>query len=216
MGKRKTRNPTGEWLSLKAAAAMLGVHPATLRAWADAGRIPSQRTAGGHRRFARKDLEAWLQAHGAEPGVRMLITYTLGQLRLELARGVGPQAPWFERMRGPIAQEFQATCYQLLEELQAYIRDHDPHRPRRIGQRYAEQAHAAGLGLEDLLRAFLHFGGYLLESVFRMVELGGAPERWREVYRDILAFYNETLLAMVGGYLERAPWDQAVVRPATG
>jgi hypothetical protein len=119
-------------------------------------------------------------------------------------------------MRGPIAQEFQATCYQLLEELQAYIRDHDPHRPRRIGQRYAEQAHAAGLGLEDLLRAFLHFGGYLLESVFRMVELGGAPERWREVYRDILAFYNETLLAMVGGYLERAPWDQAVVRPATG
>jgi hypothetical protein len=103
----------------------------------------------------------------------MLITYTLGQLRLELARGVGPQAPWFERMRGPIAQEFQATCYQLLEELQAYIRDHDPHRPRRIGQRYAEQAHAAGLGLEDLLRAFLHFGGYLLESVFRMVELGG-------------------------------------------
>jgi excisionase family DNA binding protein len=46
-GKRKTRNPTGEWLSLKEAAAMLGVHPATLRAWADAGRIPSQRTAGG-------------------------------------------------------------------------------------------------------------------------------------------------------------------------
>ncbi len=195
---------------------MLGVHPATLRAWADAGRIPSQRTAGGHRRFARKDLEAWLQAHGPEPGVRMLITYTLGQLRLELAQRAGPQAPWFERMRGPIAQEFRSTCYRLLEELQAYIRDHDPHRPRRIGRRYAEQAHAAGLGLGDLLQAFLHFGGYLLESVFRMVELGGAPERWHEIYRDLLAFYNEALLAIVEGYLERAPSDRAAVHPATG
>lgn len=201
---------SGEWLSLKEAAALLGVHPATLRAWADAGRIPSRRTAGGHRRFARQDLEVWLQAHGAEPGVQMLITYTLGQLRLELARGITPQAPWFERMRGEIAQAFQATCYQLLEELQAYIRDPSPLRPRGIGQRYAEQALAAGLGLEDLLGAFLHFGSYLLESVFRMVEMGGSPERWHEVFRVILSFYNETLLAMVGSYLERAPWAKTV------
>ncbi len=195
---------------------MLGVHPATLRAWADTGRIPSRRTAGGHRRFSRRDLEAWLQAHGAEPGVQMLIAYTLGQLRLELARGIAPQAPWFERMRGEIAQAFQATCYQLLEELPAYIRDRDPQRPRRIGTRYTEQAIAAGLGLEDLLRAFLHFGGYLLESVFRMMEMGGSPERWYEVYRVILAFYNETLLAMVERYLEQAPWAKAAAGFSTG
>ncbi len=214
--KKRRKNASGEWLSLKAAAAMLGVHPATLRAWADAGRIPSRRTAGGHRRFARQDLEAWLQAHGAEPGVQMLIAYTLGQLRLELARGAGPQAPWFERMRGEIAQAFQATCYQLLEELQAYIRDPDPQRPRRIGARYTEQAIAAGLELGDLLRAFLHFGGYLLESVFRMVEMGGSPERWHEVYRAIMAFYNETLLAMVERYLEQAPWARATAGFPTG
>ncbi|MER3468276.1 MAG: hypothetical protein C4312_07200, partial [Thermoflexus sp.] len=66
--RKQAVEPGGEWLSLKDAAAMLGVHPATLRVWADAGRIPSRRTAGGHRRFARRDLEAWLQAHGAEPG----------------------------------------------------------------------------------------------------------------------------------------------------
>ncbi|GBD10199.1 hypothetical protein HRbin22_02464 [Candidatus Thermoflexus japonica] len=209
MAKRERKGDSGEWLSLKAAAEMLGVHPATLRAWADAGRIPSRRTAGGHRRFARRDLEAWLQAHGAEPGVQMLIAYTLGQLRLELARGTGPQAPWFERMRGGIAQAFQATCYQLLEELQAYIHDRDPQRPQRIGARYAEQAIAAGLGLGDLLRAFLHFGGYLLENVFRMVEMGGSPEHWHEVHRAITAFYNETLLAMVERYLEQAPWPKA-------
>ncbi len=211
MAQQRAKGQGEEWLSLKEAAALLGVHPATLRAWADAGRIPSRRTAGGHRRFARRDIEAWLHAHGAEPGVQMLIAYTLGQLRLELARGAGSQAPWFERiqMQGEVARAFQATCYRLLEELQAYIRDHDPQRPRRIGLRYAEQALAADLTLGDLLRAFVHFGGYLLESTFRMVEMGGSPERWHEVYRDVTSFYNETLLAMVEGYLERAPWAKA-------
>lgn len=185
---------------------MLGVHPATLRTWADAGRIPSRRTAGGHRRFARRDLEMWLQAHGAEPEVQKLIAYTLGQLRLELTRGAGRQAPWLERMQGEIAQAFQATCYQLLEELQAYVRDQDPQRPRRIGVRYTDQAIAVGVGLADLLRAFLHFGGYLLESVFQMIEACSSLERWHPIYRAITAFYNEALLAMVERYMEHMPW----------
>jgi len=59
------------------------------------------------------------------------------------------------------------------------------------------------------LRAFLHFGGYLLESVFRMVEMGGSPEHWHEVHRAIMAFYNETLLTMIERYLEQAPWPKA-------
>jgi hypothetical protein len=38
-------------VSLSAAAVALGVAPATLRRWADSGRVPCDRTAGGHRRF---------------------------------------------------------------------------------------------------------------------------------------------------------------------
>ena len=49
-------------ISLAKAAAVLGVHPTTLRAWADKGTVPSSRTAGGHRRFRMADLEAWLAA----------------------------------------------------------------------------------------------------------------------------------------------------------
>ena len=45
-----------EWLSLQQAAKVLGIHPTTLRAWSDRGRIASQRTPGGHRRFSRTDL----------------------------------------------------------------------------------------------------------------------------------------------------------------
>ena len=44
------------WLSLHEAASRLGVHPTTLRAWADAGHIAVVRTPGGHRRFAEDDV----------------------------------------------------------------------------------------------------------------------------------------------------------------
>ena len=42
-----------EWLNLGEAAEILGVHPSTLRAWADHGEIPAHRTPGKHRRFRR-------------------------------------------------------------------------------------------------------------------------------------------------------------------
>src|ERR1700737_1125660 len=55
-------------LSLQRASNILGVHPATLRVWADKGKINSIRTAGGHRRFWLKDLEAWV-AEDSSPSV---------------------------------------------------------------------------------------------------------------------------------------------------
>jgi excisionase family DNA binding protein len=39
-------------------ARMLGVDPKTLARWAKLGKIPSQRTLGGHRRFRRSVVEA--------------------------------------------------------------------------------------------------------------------------------------------------------------
>lgn len=45
------------WLTLTQAANKLGVHPGTLRRWADAGQISILLTPGGHRRFAAADVE---------------------------------------------------------------------------------------------------------------------------------------------------------------
>ena len=44
-------------LSLKEAAERLGVHPATLRRWADRGDVEVRLTAGGHRRFPLSEIE---------------------------------------------------------------------------------------------------------------------------------------------------------------
>lgn len=46
-----------EWLTLEQACKRLGVHPSTLRRWADHGAIGVFVTPGGHRRFSRADIE---------------------------------------------------------------------------------------------------------------------------------------------------------------
>ena len=49
------------WLRLSPAAELLGVSTNTLRRWSDAGKVACYRSAGGHRRFRRVDIEALLR-----------------------------------------------------------------------------------------------------------------------------------------------------------
>src|SRR6266498_694367 len=60
------RPPTGEpeWLTLGQAAKFLGVAQSTIRKWSDQGRVPAFYTPGGHRRYKRRDLEAFLERSG--------------------------------------------------------------------------------------------------------------------------------------------------------
>jgi excisionase family DNA binding protein len=46
-----------EWVTLGEASRMLGIAPATLRRWSDAGRLRAFTTPGGHRRYRRAALE---------------------------------------------------------------------------------------------------------------------------------------------------------------
>src|SRR5947209_20472945 len=75
----------GEWLSLREAADMLGMHPATVRLWADRNELPSRRTNGGHRRFRRSDVEARLRDDAerkARPAAQVPVQGVLGPVRL--------------------------------------------------------------------------------------------------------------------------------------
>ena len=74
-----------EWLSLRQVADMLGIHPATVRLWADRNELPSRRTNGGHRRFRRADIEARLRQEAERqphPAAQLLIQSVLGRVRL--------------------------------------------------------------------------------------------------------------------------------------
>ena len=50
------------WISMKDAMEMLGVGATTIKRWADDGRLPHIRTAGGHRRFERAAVQRYLRA----------------------------------------------------------------------------------------------------------------------------------------------------------
>ena len=53
-----------DWLTLGQAAKYLGVAQSTMRKWSDLGRVPAFYTPGGHRRYRRRDLDAFLERSG--------------------------------------------------------------------------------------------------------------------------------------------------------
>src|ERR671910_3014893 len=67
---RKSSRPPGgglDWLTLGQAAEYLGVAQSTIRKWSDSGRLPAFYTPGGHRRFRRSDLDAFLSNSRGTP-----------------------------------------------------------------------------------------------------------------------------------------------------
>ena len=51
-------------MTLGQAAQYLGVAQSTIRKWSDLGRVPTFYTPGGHRRYRRRDLDAFLERSG--------------------------------------------------------------------------------------------------------------------------------------------------------
>lgn len=69
--RRSTRST--EWLGVHEAAMLIGVSPATLRRWSDAGDVVTFTTPGGHRRFSRSSIVGLLPVtRAAEPSMRQL------------------------------------------------------------------------------------------------------------------------------------------------
>jgi excisionase family DNA binding protein len=63
-GPRRPAGGETEWMTLGQAAKYLGVAQSTIRKWSDVGRVPAFYTPGGHRRFRRGDLDAFLERSG--------------------------------------------------------------------------------------------------------------------------------------------------------
>jgi excisionase family DNA binding protein len=63
-------NDGGDWLTLGQAAKYLGVAQSTIRKWSDQGRLPAFYTPGGHRRYRRRDLDAFVSGSANASGPR--------------------------------------------------------------------------------------------------------------------------------------------------
>ncbi len=200
-----------EWLSLGDAAELLGVHPATLRQWADQGEIPSQRTPGGHRRFRRPDLEARMAGEAgnrADIEAEMVVHSAMGRTRLDAHGGKLAAEPWFEQLDEGGREEHRELGRRVAESLLRYLAHGDPsalEEARQAGHNYGLASQHWKLRPSDAVRAFLYFRDALTDSALRMLSTSSShvsPE-WLERFNRVNQFTNEILLALVVAYEEQ-------------
>src|SRR6266581_1592550 len=95
MTRSASRDP--DWVGLSTASQLLGVSPATLRRWSDAGRLRVFTTPGGHRRFSRAALERLLPADRSRRpslGSAGFTPSRLARTYRRASRNAAPELPW--------------------------------------------------------------------------------------------------------------------------
>jgi excisionase family DNA binding protein len=199
---------SSEWVSLRKAAEMLGVHPATVRNWADTGKLASRRTAGGHRRFHTGDISKFAQSQGdIQPvEVQIIIQNALGQTRMQVGDGRLDSLAWYAKMSDATRQAMRTYGRELLEELRRYMASDAPDsglsRAISIGTRYADILSADGLTLPEAMRGYFYFSDFVINSILTWSEITpprSAPE-WASMVREVNTFMSAMQLSIIEYY----------------
>jgi excisionase family DNA binding protein len=197
-----------EWLSLREAAELLGMHPATVRLWADRNEIPSRRTSGGHRRFRRTDIEARLQQESEpkpDPASVLLIQSVLGRVRFAFTDGTLDAFAWYQRFGDTARAAYRTLGRRLLDLVLRTLNtsaniDELTTEAIELGREYGSITSAANVSLADAVRAFLYFQTLIDEAVMQLAEIRGGRDHdiiWIESFHKIQAITNEILPALI-------------------
>jgi hypothetical protein len=189
--------PNVKWLSLQEASKMLGVHPSTLRQWADSGKIPTVR--------------ALLEPEPLQPsGVQLLVQSALGRTRLEVSGGKLSDQSWYQRLDETDKAEHRELGRKLLTLVMTYLtqpsdRQAIMEEAREHGRSYGEHSLINKLTLTEAVRAFLYFHDFLTDGVIQMSETMGQKVNIDLIstYQQINVFIDEVMLAMLGVYEEK-------------
>jgi excisionase family DNA binding protein len=200
--------PDVKWLSLQEASRMLGVHPSTLRQWADAGKIHTVRTPGGHRRFAETDVRALLEPELLEPsGIQLLVQSPLGRSRLEVSGGKLSNQEWYQRMDETARAQHRDLGRKLLALVMQYLTQPSDRatildQARSLVRTFGEHSLVNRLTVTEAASAFLYFQDFLVDGVTKMSKTGGQNINIDLVgtYQHINHFTNEILIAMLQIY----------------
>jgi excisionase family DNA binding protein len=195
-----------QWLSLGEAAKLLGVHPSTLRIWADRDEIPSQRTAGGHRRFLRADIDRQIQRQPPPmtAELQLLIQNAVGRTRMELSEGRLEATQWHQKLDDDQRHKFQSESRNLMRKMIQSISEGgvSQNLAGELGEEYYLLGVEANFTLADSVEAFLFFREFLMDSVFSLFEtMGGSNyDDWHLLRSHIASFTNAVLINLVRRY----------------
>lgn len=199
---------SSDWVSLRQAADILGVHPATVRNWADKGDLPSRRTAGGHRRFRRSDLLQYAETQEElQPAeVQIIIQNALGQTRMEVGDGSLTGVPWYAAMREETREALRQQGRQVLTQLRTYLAAGAPDAQLgnaiRLGKDYATLLQNDGLTLPQAVRGFFYFSDFVINAILNWSEIitPRTTSEWSALLRHVSTFINTMLLSIIEYY----------------
>jgi excisionase family DNA binding protein len=165
MTRSASRDP--DWVGLSEASQVLGVSPATLRRWSDAGRLRVFTTPGGHRRFSRSALERLLPADRSRRpsiGGAGLSPSRIARTYRRASREAAPELPWVLTLSHEQRLLFRERGHVLAASLLQYL---DATRPEAAAHHLKEASGSAseygtvaatlGLSLSQTVEGFLRF-----------------------------------------------------------
>lgn len=213
VAKKKGPKTEADWVSVHEAAAVLGVHPGTVRVWSDKGMLPVYRTKGGHRRYKRGEVELWANAARSDEVVEPagVVQAAIRNIRMQISDGRLEAEPWYQKLDDKARDHYRESARSLFHGLGTYLStggEAGASEAHSIGYEYASRARRSGLNRVDATRAFLFFRGVLLQSVIQVYQEANVPSgrAWGDILRGVNAFTDLILLNLLETYqaMERA------------
>jgi excisionase family DNA binding protein len=196
-----------EWLNLSETAKILGVHPSTIRNWADQGKLPVHRTEGGHRRFKRSEIELWQQSQRANgpDDAQMVVQKALKLTRFHITEGHLQAEAWYQKLDEDARMQYRFSGRNMMQGLIAYLSsdgDEAEAEARSLGYEYATRGRRYGLSILDATQAFLFFRNTLLDAMLTVYEAAAvsSSRAWSDMFRKINAFTDRILVTLMDTY----------------
>ena len=196
-----------EWLSLREAAQILGVHPGTVRNWSNQGMIPFHRTRGGHRRYRRVEIELWKQSQSVLSGseIDTMMQSALRNTRLQISEGILQNQSWYNKLDNEAKEQYRLSGRLLLQGLSRFlsaVEEDGNHQAHSIGSEYALRARRYGLSLVEAAQAFFFFRNNLIDAMLKVYEAAAvrSPHAWSEMFRRINAYTDQIMTALLEVY----------------
>jgi len=196
-----------EWLSLGAAADLLGVHPSTVRLWSDKGLLPVHRTKGGHRRYKRNEVLLWAQTAREVRTVQPedMLQSAVRNVRMQVTEGRLEAESWYQKLDEEARTQYRQSARSLLQGLMIFLASNDEEAASEafaVGYEYASRARRYNLSYVDASRAFLFFREVLIESVMKVYSEANIPsgKAWEEMLGKMHTFTDQILISLLETY----------------
>jgi excisionase family DNA binding protein len=200
-------------LELAESAHLLGIHPSTLRRWADAGKITHEKTVNGRRRFrrqvldqARSEMHQPAYANKSGPVDSSIETHTLAVARQRSGELLTRPGSWYDRFSEEQRLLFRYSGQRLLGLLVQFISRSNSgetflEEGKKIARDYGRICHRAKLSVSQTAEAFLFFRRTILESIHSTAGLSGPNDQdGLRVLLRTTDFFDALLVATIESF----------------